>query len=166
MTLKESLIAELQQESVATRKLLERVPEDKLSWTPHDKSMKLGRLASHIAENPFWINAILDNDETDFAVMEYKPADEPTIKGLLKLNDDMIAKAMEALNKTSDDVLMKEWTMRNGEQVYMTIPKIAALRMLGYSHFIHHRAQLGVYLRLLDVAVPSVYGPSADEAGM
>lgn len=163
MSLKESLIAELQLEAVATRKMLERVPEDKLTWTPHDKSMKLGRLASHIAENPLWVYSILDNDEVDFANFKYEAADEPTIKGLLKLNDDMLSKAIESLKNTSDETLMKDWTMRNGDEIYMTIPKIAALRMLAFSHFIHHRAQLGVYLRLLDVSVPSVYGPSADE---
>lgn len=163
MSLIDSLIAELQQEAVATRKMLERVPEDKLTWTPHDKSMKLGRLASHVAENPFWIFSIVDEDELDFAKSKYETADEPTIKGLLKLNDDMLSKAIESLKNTSDEELTKDWTMRNGEQVYMKLPKIDALRMFGFSHFIHHRAQLGVYLRLLDVAVPSVYGPSADE---
>ncbi|MBX7044500.1 MAG: DinB family protein [Ignavibacteria bacterium] len=167
MQLNEGLIAELQHEAVSTRKMLERVPADKFGWKPHEKSMTLGRLASHIAEIPGWTNETINQDVLDFAKMEYKPFEPNSAEELVKFFDDKLASALDTLkNNATDENLMGMWTMKNGETVYMTMPRIAVMRGFVLSHLIHHRAQLGVYLRLLDVPVPSSYGPSADEGQM
>jgi uncharacterized damage-inducible protein DinB len=163
MPLNESIIAELQMEAANTRKMIERVPEKSFGWKPHDKSMTLGRLAYHIAENPQWVSAIVDKDEIDFASNDYVPKEAETIAELLKVFDDSLAGAVECLKKTSDEKLMGNWTMRNGEQIYFTLPKIAVLRSFVMNHTLHHRGQLSVYLRLLDVPLPQIYGPTADE---
>ncbi|MBS1516427.1 MAG: DinB family protein [Bacteroidetes bacterium] len=167
MQLNEGLIAELQHEAVSTRKMLERVPADKFGWKPHEKSMTLGRLASHIAEIPGWTNETINQDVLDFAKMEYKPFEPNSAEELVKFFDDKLASALDTLkNNATDENLMGMWTMKNGETVYMTMPRIAVMRGFVLSHLIHHRAQLGVYLRLLDVPIPSSYGPSADEGQM
>ena len=167
MQLNEGLIAELQHEAVSTRKMLERVPADKFGWKPHEKSMTLGRLASHIAEIPGWTNETINQDVLDFAKMEYEPFEPNSAEELVKFFDDKLASALDTLkNNATDENLMGMWTMKNGETVYMTMPRIAVMRGFVLSHLIHHRAQLGVYLRLLDVPIPSSYGPSADEGQM
>lgn len=167
MAMNEALIAELQMEAQSTRKMLERLPQDKLSWRPHEKSMSLGRLAQHLAEIPGWVNATLLADELDFAKMDYKPTEASSAEAAVKEFDSKLASALEVIKNTDDAKLMTMWTMRNGDKVYMTMPKIAVLRGFVYSHLIHHRGQLSVYLRLLDVPVPGSYGPSADDsAGM
>ena len=166
MALNEPLIQELQHEAVSTRKMLERLPKEKLSWRPHDKSMTLGRLGMHIAEIPGWVNATILADELDFSKMEYKPTEAESAEQALKIFDESLAKAIEVLKNTDDETMMKMWTMREGETVYFTLPKIAVLRSFVYSHLIHHRGQMSVYLRLLDVPVPGSYGPSADDSGM
>lgn len=163
MGINESFIAELEQEAKATRKLLERVPLDKADWKPHEKSMALGRLAFHVAEIPGYTSATMDTDELDFAKMDYKPITSGTTADLLKSFDDNYAKAMKSLKDAPDERFMENWTMKNGEIIYLTLPKIAVLRSFSFSHLIHHRAQLGVYLRLLDVPLPGTYGPTADE---
>jgi uncharacterized damage-inducible protein DinB len=163
MGINESFIAELQQEVQATKKLLERVPLDKADWKPHEKSMSLGRLAFHVAEIPGWTTVTLDSDGIDFAKHDYKPVTSGTTEELLKCLDDNYNKAMKSLNEAPDNRFMENWTMRTGDTVYFTLPKIAVLRSFSYNHWYHHRAQLGVYLRLLDVAVPGIYGPTADE---
>mgnify|MGYP001167416468 CR=1 FL=1 len=166
MPLNESLIMELQHEAQTTRKMLERVPEDKFSWKPHEKSMTLGRLSMHLAEIPGWVNATLLADELDFSKMDYKMREPETNADLMKEFDEKLSSALDVLKNTSDETMMTMWTMRDGETVYLTLPKIAVLRSFVYSHLIHHRGQLSVYLRLLDVPLPSVYGPTADDAGM
>ena len=167
MQLNEGLIAELQHEAVSTRKMLERVPADKFGWKKKKKSMTLGRLASHIAEIPGWTNETINQDVLDFAKMEYKPFEPNSAEELVKFFDDKLASALDTLkNNATDENLMGMWTMKNGETVYMTMPRIAVMRGFVLSHLIHHRAQLGVYLRLLDVPIPSSYGPSADEGQM
>lgn len=167
MALNESLLAELQHEHISTRKHLEKVPEDKFTWKPHDKSMTLGRLASHIAEINGWVDNTINNDVLDFAVADYKPFEPKTTTELLKFYDDNYNKAVEILkSNASDENLMGMWSLKNGETTYMTMPRIAVMRGFVLSHAIHHRAQLGVYLRMLDVPVPSAYGPSADEGSM
>jgi len=166
MGMNEVFIAELQQEAAATRKLLERVPMDKADWTPHAKSMKLGNLAHHVSELLGWTMVTLEQDELDFAKWEYKPVLPKTTEELVKNFDEQVAKAAECLKKADDAKFMENWTMRNGEQVFFTLPKAAVLRSFVFNHEVHHRAQLGVYLRLLDIPLPSMYGPTADEANM
>lgn len=167
MALNEAILAEMEQEAIATRKTLERVPEDKFSWKPHEKSMSLGQLASHVAEIAMWTGETINKDVLDFATAGYKPFVPNTTAELVKFFDDNHAEAIRVMKENAtDENLMGMWTLRNGETVYMTMPRIAVLRGFVLSHLVHHRAQLGVYLRLLDIPVPSVYGPSADEGSM
>jgi len=163
MGINESFIAELEQEAKATKTLLERVPLEKSDWKPHEKSMSLGRLAFHVAEIPGWASDTLDHDELDFATSEYKPTTSGTTADLLKSFDDSYAKAMKSLKDAPDERFVENWTMKNGDIIYFTMPKIAVLRSFGFNHWYHHRAQLGVYLRLLDIPLPGTYGPTADE---
>ncbi len=163
MPLNESFITELQMEAASSRKMIERVPEKSFDWKPHEKSMTLGRLAYHISENPQWVSAIVNKDEIDFAANDYVPKEAKTSAELLKVFDESIAGAVECLKNASDEKLMGNWTMRNGEQIFFTLPKIAVLRSFILSHSIHHRGQLSVYLRMLDVPLPQIYGPTADE---
>ena len=163
----EPLMMELQHEAESTRKMLERLPKEKLTWKPHEKSMSLGRLAMHLAEIPGWVNATLLADELDFSKMDYKMVEATSSEEAVKLFDEKLASALDVLKNTEDATMMNMWTMRDGETVYFTLPKIAVLRSFVYSHLIHHRGQMSVYLRLLDVPVPGSYGPSADDsAGM
>lgn len=166
MKMSEPLVMELEQEAQSTRKMLERLPADKLTWKPHEKSMTLGRLAMHLAEIPGWVNATLLADELDFEKMDYKPVEAASSEEAVKKFDETLAAAIETLKKTDDAEMMKNWTMRSGDQVYFTMPKIAVLRGFVYSHLVHHRGQMSVYLRLLEVPVPGSYGPSADDPGM
>lgn len=163
MPLNESLIAELQMEAANTRKMIERVPDKSFDWKPHDKSMTLGRLAYHVCENPQWVSVTVDKDEIDFAANDYVPKEAKTTEELLKVFDDSLAEAVKCLKNASDEKLSGNWTMRNGEQVYFTMPKLAVLRSFVLNHIIHHRGQLSVYLRMLDVPLPQIYGPTADE---
>jgi uncharacterized damage-inducible protein DinB len=163
MALKDAFIAELKSESALTQKILERVPMDKSDWTPHEKSMTLGRLASHVAEIPHWVSDILLKDEYDFLAYPYKPLVAASKEELLGIMLNGTNKAISDLNNADDELMGKNWTVRRGEQVYFTLPKKVAIRGWAYSHLYHHRGQLSVYLRLLDVPVPGMYGPSADE---
>jgi uncharacterized damage-inducible protein DinB len=165
-TIASAYIAELEQEAATTRKCLERIPADKFDWKPHEKSMAFGRLAAHVAEMFGWTPATLQQPELDFAKMDYKPFEPETTEQLVEYLDKNVAEAIDVLRNTTDDVFMEDWTMRNGETVYFTMPKIAVMRAFVMSHIIHHRGQVSVYLRLNDIAVPSIYGPSADEGQM
>ncbi len=166
MSLNEPLIAELQQEAASTRKMLERVPEKSFSWKPHEKSMTLGDLSHHVAEIPEWVSVSVEKDELDFAKSNYVPKEATTTEALLKLFDEKVKNAVECLKNASDEKLMGNWTMKNGEKVYFTMPKTAVVRYFVLNHAVHHRGQLSVYLRLLDVPLPSIYGPTADETNM
>jgi len=161
-----AFLAELENEAKVTRTCLERVPADKFDWKPHEKSMTFGRLASHVAEMFGWTESTVKHDVLDFATMEYTPFEPKTTEELVAFFDDHISKAKAALAETSDEAFMKDWTMRNGEQVYFTMPKVAVMRSFVMNHIIHHRGQLSVYLRLNDIPVPALYGPSADEGKM
>jgi len=163
MSVKEQLMSELKNESGNTRKMLERVPEKSFSWKPHEKSMSLGRLSQHLAEIPHWADATLTKDELDFAKSNYTPTDATTSESLLKFFDENLKKAVDILQNTPEEELKNNWTMRYGDKVFFTLPKASVFRSFILSHTIHHRAQLSVYLRLLDVPVPSIYGPTADE---
>jgi uncharacterized damage-inducible protein DinB len=165
MAFRDALIPEFDHEIANTRKTLERVPEDKLSWKPHEKSMSLGHLARHLAEIPSWAAPTIEQDALDMA--GYKPPAEPrTRQEILDIFDQNVKTARASLNKLEDAALGKPWTLKGGDQVYFSMPKGGVLRGFVFSHMIHHRAQLGVYLRLLNVPVPSIYGPSADEQNM
>lgn len=161
-----ALVAEMEHEAGVTRSCLERIPADKFDWKPHEKSMEFGRLASHIAEMFSWTGPTLEHPELDFAKMDYKPFEPKTTEELVEFFDKNVAEAIVALKNSPDERFMENWTMRNGEQVYFTMPKIAVMRSFVLNHIVHHRGQLSVYLRLNDIAVPSIYGPSADEGTM
>jgi uncharacterized damage-inducible protein DinB len=167
MALNQALLPEFDHEMANTRKTLERVPDGKFSWKPHEKSMEMGRLAIHLAELPGWTEHTLTNDSLDInppGGEGYKPTELKTRKEVLELFDKNVASARAAIAGASDAEFMKPWTLLNGGKEVFTLPKVAVLRSFVLSHSIHHRAQLGVYLRLNDVPVPSIYGPSADES--
>jgi uncharacterized damage-inducible protein DinB len=166
MAIAESMLPEFDHEMTTTRSLLERVPEPHGQWVPHSKSMPLGRLASHIAELVGWTNSTLSQTELDFgAPGAYNPAQFTTTAKLLELFDANVKSARAAIAGVSDADLMVPWTLRNGEHVIFTMPRIAVLRSFVMNHIIHHRGQLSVYLRLHDVPLPSIYGPTADTQG-
>lgn len=157
------LIAELQMEAASTAKMLARIPTDKFGWAPHEKSMKMGRLANHVAELPSWITMTMNTEVLDFANWDYKPAVATTAEELVAIHDQHVKEAVACLENATDADFEKMWTMRNGEQIYFTLPKKVVLRTWAFSHQYHHRGQLSVYLRLLDIPVPGMYGPSADD---
>jgi uncharacterized damage-inducible protein DinB len=153
---------ELEQEAQTTRKMLERVPNDKYDWQPHPKSMTVKRLATHIAELPSWVSMTLTTDELDFANNPYQPENINSTDELLAYFERSLADGRDHLTRATEDQLTQPWTLRNGDQIYSTSSKAEVIRM-AFSQIIHHRAQLGVYLRLLDIPIPGSYGPSADE---
>ncbi len=164
-----SLLPEFDHETANTRRTLERVPENRGDFRPHPKSMALARLAGHLAELPGWATMTLSQDELDMNPPGGRPAPPgmmTTRKQLLDTFDDNVRKARAILASTSDETMMKPWTLKNGGQTILSMPRVAVMRSFVMNHMVHHRAQLGVYLRMNDVAVPSIYGPSADEGGM
>ena len=161
-----ALIAEMEQEATTTRRCLERVPAEKFGWKPHEKSMEFGKLAVHVSEMFGWTPPTLQQSELDFAKMDYKQYEPATTDDLLEFFDKTVAEAISALRNTTDEQFIEPWSLRNGEKVYFTMPKIAVMRAFVLNHIIHHRGQLSVYLRLNDIPVPSIYGPSADEGEM
>jgi uncharacterized damage-inducible protein DinB len=164
MELNHKLLRQFEQEAANTRKMLERVPAEHFDWRPHTKSMSLRELASHVAELPgLFIAYVLQSEEIDFAQQKFTPFTGTTHQELMQLFEDNHQKAVKALDKTNIVEIGKSWTMKNGDHVIMTLPKQAVIRSLAMNHIIHHRGQLSVYLRMLDVAVPGMYGPSADE---
>jgi uncharacterized damage-inducible protein DinB len=169
MTISQSLLGEFDSEMANTRRTLERVPEDKLSWKPHERSFALGRLAAHIAEAPGWSVPTIAMDELDISPVgtpPYQPFEPKSRQEILDYFDKQIAAAREAIAGASDDHLRKPWTLLAAGKTMFTMPRIAVLRGMIMNHTIHHRAQLTVYLRLLDIPVPALYGPSADEGQM
>jgi uncharacterized damage-inducible protein DinB len=155
-------LKELDAESVTTRKMLERVPSDKFAWKPHEKSMSLVQLATHVAELPSWISMTLTTDELDFAANPYTPEVVANTKELVAYFERSLADGRAHLLSAREEQLEEPWTLRNGEEIYSTSTKAEVIRM-SLSQIIHHRAQLGVYLRLLHIPIPGSYGPSADE---
>lgn len=162
MGINESFIGELDYEVISTRKILERVPADKFDWKPHEKSMSLGNQAMHLADLFSWYKITLEQDELDFA-KGYEQPKATNAEELTAILDKNIAEANESLRNADPSVFSKNWTLRSGENVIFTMPKAAVLRTFVANHIVHHRAQLAVYLRLNDIPVPSMYGPSADE---
>ena len=163
MSIAKQLIAELKDEASKTKKMLSSVPFDKADWKPHEKSMVLKKLATHIAENLRWAWYIVESDFVDFANRPFGPSIVNSQEELLNLFDEHYNKAIAALENCSDEELEKIWTVKSGETIFMQPKKKVAIRSWAISHTIHHRGQLSVYLRLLDVPVPGMYGQSADE---
>jgi uncharacterized damage-inducible protein DinB len=163
MTMSEMLLPEFDQEMANTRKTLERIPEDKFDWAPHQKSMTLGRLAGHVAELPTYATTTIQTDSLDLSTGEFKPLVAASRRQVLEAFDKNAAAARAAIAGTSDDHLSKTWSLIYQGKPIFSMPRAAVLRSMVMNHLIHHRAQLGVYLRLNDVPVPSLYGPSADE---
>lgn len=163
MAIKDAFIAELKHESALTKKILERVPFDKKDWKPHDKSMTLSRLATHVAENSHWVANINRIDDFDFMKDYITTPTASSSNELLEIFQKKLDQALADLEAMSDEDFNKIWTVRRGETVMYSIPKKVAIRGWAFNHNVHHRGQLSVYLRLLDVAVPGMYGPSADE---
>lgn len=169
MGLSERLLPEFDHEMENTRKTLERVPEDKFAWKPHEKSFAMGKLATHLATIPSWTVETMSRDSLDLSPEGARiPQNEPakSTRELLETFDKHVAAARAAIAGASDDQFFKPWTLRNHGKTIFTLPRIAVLRGYIMNHSIHHRAQLGVYLRLNDVPVPAIYGPSADEGSM
>ena len=163
MPINQAFLSEFDYEMAGTRKTLERVPMDKLDWAPHQKSMKMGRLAMHLAEMPGWTKDTLTKDTVDIGAYT-GPAEAKSQAELLAIFDKNVAAARAALVAATDDsAWMKPWSMTKDGKTLMTMPKVAVLRSFIFNHNVHHRAQMGVYLRLNNVPVPSIYGPSADE---
>ncbi len=162
MTIGKQLSEELQQQAVNTRKLLERIPNDKLTWKPHEKSTQIGRLGMHIAEMPNTIVRALTTREFDMAANPFKPVFPNSAAEILETLDKSIAKAEDALANTSDREMEAIWIFKRGDQIIYEMPRLAVVRRT-LEHTIHHRGQLTVYLRLLDISVPGTFGPSADE---
>jgi len=163
MPLVDALLPEFDHEMTLTRKLLERVPEDRFDWKPHQKSYSLGQLAQHVATLPMWGGVTLNQSEFDTAGSPRLPPVE-TRAALLALFDGHVAGARAALSGKTDAELMAPWALKNGGKTVFSMPKASVWRSFVMSHMIHHRAQLGVYLRMQDVPLPSMYGPSADES--
>jgi uncharacterized damage-inducible protein DinB len=181
MAIRDALLAEFDHEMVSTRKTLERVPSDKFGWKPHAKSMSMQQLSSHVANIPGWAVFTLKQEALDLSPKDGKSTGTPqasSTKELLELfdknskdgraalaeaSDEEMFKSWSLIAEASDEEMFKSWSLMMGEKTLFTMPKVAVLRSFLMNHLIHHRAQLGVYLRLNDVAVPSVYGPSADE---
>ena len=164
----QALLQELEMEIPATRKTLERVP-DNFDWRPHPKSMTIGRLAQHLAEIPDWAVKAVSLDELDLAPPGgpgYQPKAASNRTEVVETFDKNIAAAKAALAGASDQHMLQPWSLKMGGKTILTMPRVAVVRNFVMNHNVHHRAQLGVYLRLNDIPVPSVYGPSADEGSM
>lgn len=153
---------ELEQEAAKTKKILERIPADKLTWKPHEKSMTLGRLGMHIAELPNWIMSCMETEGLDFAKSAYRPVVPDTKEQIIEEFGRALANAMETLGHTTEDQFRVTWKATRGTEVVFALPRSGMVRN-NLSHIIHHRGQLSVYLRLLGVPLPNLFGPTADE---
>lgn len=162
MGMVDAFVQELEQEAKTTRRMLERVPADKFSWKPHTKSMSLGQLALHVAQSPGFVCGWALDDTTDFGGSFEQPLPRTT-EDLLTAHDASLDRTKEILRNLGDTGLQKMWSAKANGATLMTMPKAALVRTIVMNHLVHHRGQLSVYLRLLDVPVPSIYGPSADE---
>jgi uncharacterized damage-inducible protein DinB len=166
MSLADALLPEFDREMGVTRRLLERVPDGQFAWQPHPKSMTLGRLAEHLAELPQWVGATVMQSSLDLAAARRPEGYQPpaTRAAVLTMFDANVAAARGVLAGRSDAELMAPWSLLRGEHTIFTMPKAGVLRAFVLNHIVHHRGQLSVYLRLRDVPLPSIYGPSADES--
>jgi uncharacterized damage-inducible protein DinB len=166
MAIKDGLLPEFDHEMATTRRLLERAPEGQLGWKPHDKSMTLAELSGHISNIPYWCSLILQRPEFDLASPEgtQRPPAPSTVAEVLAAFDSKVGAARTALAAAGDGEMLAPWTLKHGGNEIFTMPRAGALRSFVMNHIIHHRGQLSVYLRLQNVPLPSIYGPTADEA--
>lgn len=162
MSIISTLLKEMEHEATTTRKMLSIVPEEKFDWQPHPKSMTVRQLAAHIAELPTWVTLAVTTDELDFAITPYKPVQIKSSGELLQYFETSLEDGKAHLVKTDEAILPETWTLRMGEDILSAQSKAETIRMT-FCQIVHHRAQLGVFLRLLDVPIPGSYGPSADE---
>lgn len=165
MTIIEILLKEIEQEAQTTRKFLKLVPQDKFDWRPHPKSMNLQQLTTHIAELPAWITMAITTDGLDFEAVPYQPSKIDNTADLLEFFEQSYADGRAHLETFDEAELGKQWVLRSGEHILADMNKYETIRV-SISQTIHHRAQLGVFLRLLDIPLPGSYGPSADELGL
>ena len=166
MTYAEAHLPEFDHEMASTRKVLERIPDDKFEWRAHPKSNTLGWNANHLAELPGWSVSVLTQPEYDFAPKDGEPYKAPslkTTKEILEVFDRNVATARKALAEVKDEIMGDMWTLRGGDRVIFTMPRAAVVRSFLMNHLIHHRAIVAVYLRLNDIPVPGMYGPSGEE---
>ncbi|RYY28109.1 MAG: DinB family protein [Chitinophagaceae bacterium] len=162
MTLLEALKQEFEQEMQTTRKMLSRVPDDKFSWKPHEKSMELKSLSMHIADLPTWIPMAMNTEELDFAAAPYDPKTVNSTNELLEVFESSVEQGRQALQTADEKKFGERWLLRTGDNIHLETTRYGLIR-ISLSQIIHHRAQLGVYLRLLNIPIPGSYGPSADE---
>lgn len=163
MSESKSLLAELKRESANSRTMLQRLNSESYNWKPHEKSYTLLALAQHIANLPVWVQYIVKQDEYDILNPIANADGITSVPALIEFFDKRIEEADAILNSVTDEQLNLPWTFRRGEHIVSTMPKKIALRFIVLNHIVHHRGQLSVYLRLLDIPVPGMYGPSADE---
>ena len=166
MNLSRSLLPEFGHETAGLRRVIERIPTDHMDFRPHPKSFSLHDLTNHLVTVPGWAATTMTETELDFGLPETRarqPKPSHTVEGLLRTLDAGVEKALTALSNASDDDFQVVWTLKNEGQVILAMPRIAVYRSFVMNHLIHHRAQVCVYLRLLEVPVPALYGPSADE---
>jgi Uncharacterized protein conserved in bacteria len=169
MSISANLLPEFEHEMRTTRLTLERIPNDKFNWAPHEKSMSFGSLASHLADIPSWVCGTINHDSLDLAPPDGPARALPQPKSreeVLELFDMNVASARQSLAGASDEVLLADWSLLAGGKNLLTMPRVGVIRKWVLNHTIHHRAQLSVYLRLNNIPVPAIYGPSADENGM
>jgi uncharacterized damage-inducible protein DinB len=159
-----SYLEQLDYEATITRKFLNNLPEDQLKYKPAEKSMELQRLVGHIVELTDWVEITLAHNELDWASFKYIPIEAKSKTQILELFESKLTIAKNVLANTADETFKENWTMRKGDFTFFTMPKVAVLRNFVFNHFIHHRAQLSVYYRILGIKVPSSYGPSGDES--
>lgn len=160
----DGLLPDFDHEMAVTRQLLERLPEDAFPWRPHEKSFSLAALATHLAEIPRWGTTILDRDDYDMTAVAPGPRTAATSRAeVMTAFDRTVSDVRRAIVTRSDAELLAPWTLKRDGQTLLTMPRIAALRRFVLHHVIHHRGQLTVYLRLHDVPLPPLYGPTADE---
>jgi uncharacterized damage-inducible protein DinB len=157
-----SLLKEMDKESETTRKMLSRVPDDKYDWKPHEKSMSLKQLTAHVAELPTWVSMVLNTSELDFEANPYQPVNITSTSQLMDYFEQSLKDGRSCLAQATEEDLLPDWTLRSGENIYSKESKEEVIRMT-YCQIVHHRAQLGVYLRMLNIPIPGSYGPSADE---
>ncbi|RYF87000.1 MAG: DinB family protein [Chitinophagaceae bacterium] len=162
MDIIQALAKEMEAEAVTTRKMLRLVPVEKLDWKPHEKSMNMQNLSVHIAELPSWVSMALTTSELDFGAMDYTPTTVSSNEDLLALFEKSFGEGIAALRKAKEEDISPSWTLRTGDKVHMVMNKYEVIRH-AFSQITHHRAQLGVYLRLLNIPIPGSYGPSADD---
>jgi len=163
MSIAESLLPEFDQEMAGLRKILARVPDGKSDWKPHEKSMALARLATHLAELPEWVTNTVAKDVLEFNLKDFVPRELHATAERLAMLETNVKTARAALAKTKDAAWPKPWSLKVDGKIAVTMPRSAIYRSFAMNHMVHHRAQLGVYLRMLGVPLPSLYGPTADE---